>query len=149
MGLLAGPAGSAREEAGALQGGRGLDEGAEGGSQHCHYMSQDGEQGKVTSTLHPVFHLPIQKTSPGKVGQLAENIYQQMFGEINIDRADITRLYTDTPGLSRGNVQVFLQIGLNGVNIGRIEIQLRYDVVPRYLHPKILKTVYESSNSFI
>ena len=67
---------------------------------------------------------------------MAENIYQQMFGEININRADITRLYTDTPGLSRGNVQVFLQIGLNGANIGRIEIQLRYDVVPRYLHTR-------------
>ena len=64
---------------------------------------------------------------------MAENIYQQMFGDINISREDINRLYTSTPGLSRGNVEVFLQIGLNGVNIGRIEIQLRYDVVPRYI----------------
>ena len=78
-----------------------------------------------------IFHLPIQKTSPGKVGQLAENIYQQMFGEIIINQADLTRLYTITPGLSRGNVEVFLEIGLNGINIGRIEIQLRFDVVPR------------------
>ena len=68
---------------------------------------------------------------------MAENIYQQMFGEININQADLTRLYTNTPGLSRGNVEVFLQIGLNGMNIGRIEIRLRFDVVPRYLHPKI------------
>ena len=56
-----------------------------------------------------------------------------MFGDITINIADIPRLYTDTPGLSRGNLQVFLQIELDGENIGRIEIQLRYDVVPRYL----------------
>lgn len=56
-----------------------------------------------------------------------------MFGDITINIADITRLYTDTPGLSRGNIVVFLQIELDGENIGRIEIQLRYDVVPRYL----------------
>ena len=77
----------------------------------------------------------MQKTSPGKVGQLAESLYLQMFGDINISKADITQLYTTTPGLPRGNVKVFLQIGCNGVNIGRIEIQLRYDVVPKYVNP--------------
>ena len=62
----------------------------------------------------------------------AEKIYQQMFGEININRDDIARLYKDTPGLDRGNVKIFLQIGIDGVSVGSVVIQLRYDVVPRY-----------------
>ena len=62
----------------------------------------------------------------------AENIHQEMFGEVAISREDITRLYNNTPGLNRGNVKVFLQIGLDGVDIGKVVIQLRYDVVPRW-----------------
>ena len=63
--------------------------------------------------------------------QVAENIYKEMFGEVDISRKDVLRLYTNTPGLDRGNVNVFLQIGLDGVDIGRVVIQLRFDLVPR------------------
>ena len=81
------------------------------------------------------FHINVdllcQNTSPGRVSQVAENIYREMFGEVDISRKDVLRLYTNTPGLDRGNVNVFLQIGLDGVDIGRVVIQLRFDLVPR------------------
>ena len=66
------------------------------------------------------------------MGRQAENIHLEMFGELNISREDITRLYQLTPGLDRGNVKVFLQIGLDGVDVGKVVIELRFDVVPRY-----------------
>jgi hypothetical protein len=86
-------------------------------------------------------------TTPWKVSNLAKQILKQMDAELDITSKEVARLYASImQPAKQENPRVFFDISADGEPLGRIIMELKADVVPRWV--SILEYKIQRNNAF-